>query len=84
MREYLWLIPALPLMSFIVLTLPGKALPHRAAAIAGTAATGLTAYGAATLREVADFLAGAPNAGLKSVSLPPAPCGEGKTAGAWV
>jgi len=40
------------------------------------AATGLAAYGAATLREVVDFLAGVPGAGLKATA--PALAGRGE------
>jgi len=46
MREFLWLIPALPLLAFLVLIVPGKALPRRAAAIAGTLAPALSAVAA--------------------------------------
>jgi magnesium chelatase family protein len=52
---------------------------------AEAAATGLSAYGARNLREVVDFLAGAPNAEIKAVSLPgdaPTSSGERRTAGA--
>ena len=49
MREFLWLIPALPLLSFLVLIVGGKALPRRAAAIVGTLAPALSAIAASVM-----------------------------------
>ncbi|MBZ0220976.1 MAG: NADH-quinone oxidoreductase subunit L [Candidatus Methylomirabilis sp.] len=67
MKEFLWLIPALPFAGFLALILAGRSMPARLSALIGAGSVGLSAV--AVLAAGIDFIGSPPPEGFRTQSL---------------
>ncbi|WKZ33070.1 MAG: NADH-quinone oxidoreductase subunit L [Thermodesulfobacteriota bacterium] len=67
MKEFLWLIPALPFAGFLALILAGRSMPARLSALVGTGAVGLSAISVFLIG--IDFVGSPPPEGFMAQSL---------------